>query len=461
MKTVLTLAAILIFNISFQSFAQRHDFHSPSRVKLNPEDAQFEAEHFQSLMRRIFNGGPAAAQKTTSNGWRLTAEAYYDYSLAPGSQLEDSTIFKYSGTRSSQFDIKVLNYFFENISDLGDGNSHLDFDSAWSFDPAGSNNAVFYAARTYDSSGKVTRNEIPGDELITYTYNSAHQLSEAILKVPDSALGWKDRRHYYNFYNSKGQLVTDSIARFNGTIWYPYVVEKFTYDTSGRVIYVYEETAYFGPISPYFDFYISYLGASNLPNTLLSKVFDGNPTSSNAFLDTFGYLNGAMIYDDSYYWDTTSVWIRNYVERRHLNANNYPDSIFIQAWNSVGGDTTLTVLNYTARNNPLFKKLFTNANSTPTLSTEYRWHYEPSPTGVASVSTKPLEIYPNPVQDALYLKNLSGGNYKIHNSLGQIVQEGKCQKGIPVSMNYLTPGQYMLQVETSSGELYSGKVTKE
>ena len=70
-----------------------------------------------------------------------------------------------------------------------------------------------------------------------------------------------------------------------------------------------------------------------------------------------------------------------------------------------------------------------------------------TPSTLIEASSQPLEVFPNPVSDVLYLKNLSGEqvNYSIFNVLGQEVANGSSCGTISVAD--LEKGVYFLQVE--------------
>ena len=70
-----------------------------------------------------------------------------------------------------------------------------------------------------------------------------------------------------------------------------------------------------------------------------------------------------------------------------------------------------------------------------------------TPSTLIEASSQPLEVFPNPVSDVLYLKNLSGEqvNYSIFNVLGQEVMNGSSCGTISVAD--LEKGVYFLQVE--------------
>ena len=70
-----------------------------------------------------------------------------------------------------------------------------------------------------------------------------------------------------------------------------------------------------------------------------------------------------------------------------------------------------------------------------------------APLGVQEVaSTQPLEVYPNPATDVLYLKNLPSEtvDYTIFNAMGQKVKTGTSNGTIPVAE--LGKGIYLLQI---------------
>lgn len=70
-----------------------------------------------------------------------------------------------------------------------------------------------------------------------------------------------------------------------------------------------------------------------------------------------------------------------------------------------------------------------------------------TPSTLIEATSQPLEVFPNPVSDVLYLKNLSGEqvNYSIFNVLGQEVANGSSCGTISVAG--LEKGVYFLQVE--------------
>ncbi len=76
----------------------------------------------------------------------------------------------------------------------------------------------------------------------------------------------------------------------------------------------------------------------------------------------------------------------------------------------------------------------------------------PTQTAVQEYSRpQPLEIFPNPVSDVLYIKNLPCAvvDYSIFNSVGQTVASGSSSGTIPVTA--LEQGLYFLQIKSEKG----------
>ena len=76
----------------------------------------------------------------------------------------------------------------------------------------------------------------------------------------------------------------------------------------------------------------------------------------------------------------------------------------------------------------------------------------PTQTAVQEYSRpQPLEIFPNPVSDVLYIKNLPCAvvDYSIFNSVGQTVASGSSFGTIPVTT--LEQGLYFLQIRSEKG----------
>jgi hypothetical protein len=483
MKLTLAVFTLLICTGSYQLLAQMPGrYPLGSRVPLS-EKQQIQAER-HAIGRGTLKGGDRSTQKFTDNGQRLIGITDYDYTASPGSQFLDSIVFKYSAGRGSFFGHFELGYDTYNFSDLlpiGGYNyfdPRINYDTMWSYNPPGSINAVVTGIRTYNVKNDIVQSELVGNYTRTFTYNSRGQMTESKVRLYDPIIGWYDRRHFFLAYDRAGNLIWDSLARFNGTVWASLGSDSTFYDGNGRIKHVdgWDVANGVRTVTVQLDF--TYASASSDQfSTLVHKELNTTTNSlENIFRDTIGYTNGVETTYKQYRWDDlSSNWKISSEEHRRLNADNKPDSVLYQNWSNSGIDTSSASLVYNAKNNPIKLKYYTVRNATPSLAFESRWYYETvqpgrrlgndsrvaGPTSVPTEPSQLLELYPNPVRDVLYLKNVPAGSYLIYNSFAQVVQAGRFENGIALPMQSLSPGQYVLEVETDSGERYSGKVTKE
>ena len=61
-------------------------------------------------------------------------------------------------------------------------------------------------------------------------------------------------------------------------------------------------------------------------------------------------------------------------------------------------------------------------------------------------------VYPNPVKDQLHINHLSLEEvyWELHDLYGKVVLSGHNKNNWEISMNNLSPGTYMLQMESSN-----------
>lgn len=89
---------------------------------------------------------------------------------------------------------------------------------------------------------------------------------------------------------------------------------------------------------------------------------------------------------------------------------------------------------------------------------------DPLPTSIVEGSvTSKVKIYPNPANDFLYIDGLqSSTELSLYNIVGQEVRHLSTQKSKEqISISELPSGMYLLQLKTTTGEVYTTKIVKE
>jgi hypothetical protein len=467
MKLSLTLPFLIVCTLLLGNTlsAQRAFEHlAPQRLPDSKHD--IIQKRAQAWQNRLLSAG-VAAQKTSSNGQRLSDMADYDYTLAPGSQFVDSAHFKYSGSRSSSFDYLNLYYDFSAKSEaptpFSNIQGYVNYDSLWYYTPPGSGNKDLYGSRTYTVANKISLDEYPLSYYTQYAYNGTGQLIVANeLDYNTTTSTWDSSFRDFYFYDGSGRLTKDSAEQKQGNAWEPFANFYYTYDASGKPIrlsvaqvlngvwtFVYVVDASFSPVNQRVE-------------VLFARAYDSKLMSlSNFSLDTIGYQNGSLNYYDSYIWnDSTFIWDIYFEERRRLNAHFLPDSAWVRYWNGgLPSDTVRLLISYNAQDNPIRGLQCIGKNSSADI--EARWYYESEPSGVTNVQFQSLQFYPNPVRDELFVSNLDEGEYSINNNLGQTIQSGRFMKGSPLMLKNLPTGMYVLRIQTHSGDQYVGRIMKE
>lgn len=115
--------------------------------------------------------------------------------------------------------------------------------------------------------------------------------------------------------------------------------------------------------------------------------------------------------------------------------------------NGFTGGSILNVYNA----NGTFNKTYT---ATMGVNGVYKNVYADPSLAAANNSVSKIAIYPNPVSDILFIKNVASAPYKIFDLAGKLVKSGNYSNGISVST--LTKGAYIIQV-TSQNKTISEK----
>ena len=463
MKRFLTLFSALILLHSGDISAQLRQAVASIPSSVIPsgiKPAQFQAK-LRQISRAVY-GTPDGLQKTTAGTERLVGLSDYDLTLAPGSQMEDSMRFVYSGGRTSAFDFDNLTYDYFNNADFPSPfptGAFIDFDTLLTYIPPGFSTSSVFGVRNYNAAGKVTRDENP-NVISTFNYDASNRLvRSSVIEYNALTANWDSSYRDFYRYDAGGRLVLDSSESWD--------MATSSYEPSGNLVYTNNAAGY--PVRVTIDFVlgpvtvtviqidITYGVPANRPSLAILKFFDGI-SLQNAAKDTLGYSGTMMNYYNGYDWDTTALaWTLVYQERRQLNASSLPDSVWARSYNNnLPVDSARYKLAYNAQNNPTYLRTYVGNNATPDL--ESRWYYGPI-TGVGitpSAAKADLVIYPNPATDKLYLNGVKEGRYAVYNAAGQLAQEGTLQSA-GISVHALAPGVYSLSLQDKAGVVHTAQ----
>lgn len=82
------------------------------------------------------------------------------------------------------------------------------------------------------------------------------------------------------------------------------------------------------------------------------------------------------------------------------------------------------------------------------------------PTSLNSVSTYETSIYPNPVSDYLWIKDICNQNITIYNSVGQIVFLGEFNGSNYINTKNWDSGPYFIRITTGKNEIFTKTIIK-
>jgi|GEM_PF-3127803 len=385
-------------------------------------------------------------QKTTSVSERLIAWSVQDLNIAV---LTDSVRFRYSGTRTSQFNENLLAYnpdfrFPSYRSDL------ILYDSMISYDFSGGqpmwrtrgyqNDTTIAFERddyelnlwTCDLQGRITKNQrfylASGVVLDTlyrtyYFYDALNRLAGDSTEVK-TGTGWvMDRKLVYT-YDNLNRMNSRTVYQMDNGTWLPSARESRTYAQNGKL----QEEVY--------------------------QEFDGTAWI-NQGKDSFGYAGNARVYAASFFW-TGLIWLKDEIEIRELDTLGRP--VLVKTWEVYApDDTTYLEITHTVHNNP--ETIYYTRDTVQRLTTYY---YEPyNVTDVPGLPDVPGPVlFPNPARDVLYVAGPgSSEGYCIFNAAGVPVRAasgGTYATPLAISLEGLSPGNYFVRLNADRQGRLSG-----
>ena len=521
-KTLCTLLCVIpVVMATFHARAQVANHHSINSAPGLPRPVWMRSPTVYNIISKQYQrAGKNIASRTTSpGGERLIATSSYNFDSASAPiGLTDTAAFSYSGlgsafnTFSAGYFYPSLNWFSTQSAEtqgyLGGFIGHFSpdinlsdilADSAWYWQmrPDSTGNwALFETGQVYnvysgtnvafcsdeENPGQIDSMWMEGNN----TYNTFGNITN--VSVTQFGLfypGWNRSQDIFYYYNSVNQLTEDSSGAYSMTGmalygWIPDVIDYYTYDTSGNLIYSSQWVYSGGTIQEYMRFYFAYDAGNNILVDSMQENVSGVWTTIQA--DSFGYTPGIS------YWTflKTSQQSVNLFLNKHINAANLPDTMYQMEYGPgsaftngfLGGQRI--AIEYDALNNPVteYANPFNVTNTTtgdgsfvPFISGMLHFYYQ-SALSVAGTQRpgSAVTVCPNPTTGncSLLISGLQNGervNMRLTDQLGATVMNCTStwqNQYLNLAMQTLRPGIYILILGGERGEIWpSVKVVKE
>ncbi|RYZ48502.1 MAG: T9SS type A sorting domain-containing protein, partial [Sphingobacteriales bacterium] len=393
---------------------------------------------------------------------------------------DDSTYFRYSGTRGSSFDYDGTyhNYYFPqgdpglDALTFGDITVQADTIKYWSIN--GPNMTLSEdISISYTSSNKVLdymykdMSNLAGSQRAISVYDAQGRVSTMIgMEWSPTLSQWDTSAKRILTYNTQNQVVTDSIFSYSLGDWLPAQVFEYTYNSAGKLAEGVAKVDYMGTFLDIYSTEISYY-----PNNTIKDVVT-NVNQSGVSLDpyqrdSFAYApaNGYASFHQTWAYDnTTSEFIPDSRITRNSNAQGLPDTTHYYSWDGTGWVNEMyNTASYNSYANPVTIKTYepTGANFDQTYLYNFYYELYNDATPVATIPQEhQISVYPNPATDNvnIFWKGNEGNRValRIVNASGQLVKTEMLnwnQTTEQVNISNLSNGVYFLTISDNTGTM--------
>ena len=408
---------------------------------------------------------PSGASKTSAVSERLAARTRYSY----GGDSYDSTLYYYSGNRSSDLDLKTNKGYLEKLDFfsypeiiLPDGSSvrkkYILSDSSKRFHrfPFGyvlveREYNLYTAFSALDSQATMNSTSQGMNPYSTYklSYNSL-QLPTTYKSFFNSGQEMTNNQTTYSFYDNGNNLIRDSFISSQ-----PGFGEGiFERDAQGLLIKFTSQNGVVGTPA-----HINYTITFNYDNqNRLTSYLEANNTFYS-YLQTYTYQGGNFPIKSEGFPVNGSIHVTEYF----LNAStNELDSLFTVDYDSTNHTYTnkkVNIFTYNAYNHltDYRTNVILDGTDSITNNTGYRFYYEEYFTSITDNAKTAPVIYPNPVTDALHFStDNTGKTYSLCDMQGRIAAQG-IVSGNRIETRALLPGLYVLILDKTEKVLIQKK----
>ena len=449
--------------------------------KTAPENKKLK-EH-RAMVQKLLKGqlGGSTAQKPTGTQHRVIAQTM----LEAGDIIPDSTTFKYSGTKGSNFNYDSKDFVYSTAFSNWYAprpmfpmvESPLDMlaDTISSYynDTLDSRSTAVYRPDNKILSNTYTSFYIPpSSNMYAKTvngYNSqGHVIASYELMSSDNGVSFQDTNTVTKTsYNTTfTQVLVDSVYEQTGSGLELNTLIRYYHSTSGKLDSMVFTDA---TLSPFQKLTFTYYNDGKL-RQFITTSFDG----FNA-IDSFGYTSGIGY---TTLWDSKASYefegeTTTYGGRilKYPGTSGLPDSIRMFDYESTTNSWTYYMTgkySYTTFSEP--QKIDFATGNLP-IGT-FKFYYESYDDGVSSIKpiaeNKDFNIYPNPFRNNLSIdwkgKAQSQVSIRLVNILGQEVYSTSLKLNTgsnALNLPALNSGNYILMIRDAEGKSWSSKVVKQ
>ena len=415
--------------------------------------------------------------KTSAIGQRVIAESGFDIQGGILAKV-DSTRFKYSAGRGSEFDYNDLfhsPFFFNEPAENAFAYGHMKVkaDSVWHWSDSP---LTLYEIFTngFTSTNKIRDyryrnvwdNDVSVRNLITYDAFGKPTMVW-LFDWNLSFARWDTSGKLVFTYNSQDQIMSDTTYDYNSGILSVRNASAYVYDPGGYLVSKLVKQDFGSGLNDFVKSSFSYY-PDHAIKEMISEVNFGSGLQPQ-FRDSIGHAPGNLFIAHETGWiyhPLNMEWQPFYMVTRSANAQGLPDTTRFYDWEMSSrawllNDLVVTIFNPEA--NPEKVLYYHSKSAGLEIYYQYKFYYEQY--NVLSFDNlteqdNNIHVYPNPTSDIMNIQftgqNNKIGNIQLVNSVGQTVlvkQNCKLFETEQLSLSGLVSGLYYLVVVASDGTI--------
>jgi hypothetical protein len=453
-----------------------------------------QRNHYMAIQALMYqNKQNAALLKTTGVHQRLIADASTDLTVPA---LVDSSNYHYNNSpyRGSTFDYNLMTYMqtyspvqfptFPAPSFVGLTSASVPSVLCDTLNEYADNGAgLELAVRQYNTF--VNNTQIA--DMKTYNYPSGSSLPDTgnrfihsydgqgrlsnIMELNWSGVNnnWDTIQSRHIYYNSQNLPQTDSIYIYDSGNWIAAAANAYTYsgsNTSQIDIYSYDGSNW----ARTQQFQATYYSNNQLQTVNFNIDTGLGAPPVPLFRDTFGYSSTTFCTSWASFINATGAGLDSFfVQTKHLNSQNLPDSAFFRIAFSGSATSWIETFTYNSGNNPDVETDYDAVGSPAGYQIKYYYENYNDLAVITPAKNNNITIYPNPSSGQLNIqwKEANGAKAAISivNAAGQLVYSDAFnwkQSTESISIANLQAGIYWVNIADNTGNvIYRQSVVKQ